>query len=205
MIEPLRHRMYFEEEVRAAGDPSPLPPIEGHAIVTNVRAGNSLFTEEVADEAVHLALADKELDVVSLWNHDMSQPLGRTPDTLELSQDSKGLFTRTMPSDTTYARDLVKNIQAGIVKQMSFGFYIIREDLIQNKAQPPHFIIREIKLFDVSPVTFPFYKQTDLWIAQRAQHLAQRMERHGIRMDPAAEMERYKRSVAVEKARAGLF
>src|SRR5699024_3667752 len=64
-------------------------------------------------------------DVRCLIDHDSQKILGRTiNDTLKLEVDDIGLKFECIPSDTTYARDLLINMEAGNINQCSFGFIL---------------------------------------------------------------------------------
>lgn len=146
-------------EIRAAGDEP--KKIVGHASVFNQEADiGGWFIESVAPGAFRRAIAED--DVRSLFNHDPNYPLGRNrAGTLKLREDDTGLWTETDPPDTTYARDLLVSIDRGDVSGMSFGFRVVKQewdesgDILKRK-------ITEVELFDVSPVTFPAYTQTDV-------------------------------------------
>jgi hypothetical protein len=54
-------------------------------------------------------------------------------------------------------------IQRGDISQMSFAFQIKREEWIDHEGKTPdERIIKEVKLYDVSPVTYPAYPTTDV-------------------------------------------
>jgi len=206
-MERLKHRVFFNTEIRAAAEPEEegqLPKLAGHAIVADTKAEGWGWTEEVDREAITKALKRKP-KVASLWNHKTDFPLGKTANALpedhdkktgllKLKQDDLGLNTETIPSLTSYARDLVENVRSGVVSQMSFGFYILDEEMIKSKKDDelPHFIIRDFDLFDVSFVTFPFYKETDAELKKRfsnsEERLRTRLEAHGAKIEntPAA-------------------
>jgi hypothetical protein len=104
---------------------------------------------------------NKKEDVVSLWNHDRSKPLGRLSNgTLILRQDDIGLWFEIVPPETTWGRDAVVSIQRKDVRGMSFG-------MIPNKTEwdenDPKNVVRTIisaELLEISPCTFPAYPQT---------------------------------------------
>jgi len=206
----MQHRMYFDEAIQRAekkeGDTNELPLIEGYAIVANVRGVTPWFSEEIDKKAITKALAEPNLDVASLWNHDMSMPLGRYPDTLELVQDERGLFTRTKPTNTSYARDLITNIDAGVVRQMSFGFWPVAEKY-DDSGDVPHFIVTEMRLFDTSPVTMPFYRETEVWVKRCADVLQKRMQQIGknLRSNHLEYHAHIKRQLEINKARLALI
>jgi hypothetical protein len=142
------------------------PKIIGHAAVfgkrTQIWEG---FYEEVAPGAFTEAI--KSDDVYALWNHDPSNVLGNTgARTLTLSEDDKGLRYEIVPPDTTLGRDLTTLIKRGDVRKSSFGFNIDDEKITKlgEGKGVLRTIVRVKPLFDVSPVTFPAYPQTDVHV-----------------------------------------
>lgn len=201
-----KHRMYFDKaEVRTEGDGSDgLPDIRGHAIVYDVIGDGGWFTEQIVRGAASKDLRSNP-DVVSLLNHDVSLLLGRTPDTLVLAEDDVGLVSHTKPIDSSVARNVVNWIDKKAISQMSFGFYVVDEEVILDNEKPPHFKVKEIKLFDTSVVTFPFYKQTDVWLERSftgRMALEERLKRHTATekeaLDLVAEAERLYRMRELE-------
>ena len=83
-----------------------------------------------------------------LWQH--YDPLGMP---LEMREDEKGLFVKARVSKTVLGDEALELMRDGVVDTMSIGFSIpsgksdIDERGIRN--------IREIKLMEFSPVTFP--------------------------------------------------
>jgi HK97 family phage prohead protease len=106
--------------------------------------------------------AVKEDDVRGLFNHDPNQILGRNgAGTLRLSVDKVGLRYEIDPPDTAQAAAVVEAIRRGDVTGSSFGFLpdanTIREERRDGKWVT--IVEREaVRLFDVSPVTFPAYE-----------------------------------------------
>lgn len=104
----------------------------------------------------------QESDVRALWQHNPEYVLGRTKNgTLTLREDDIGLWAEITPPDTQWARDAVASIRRGDVDQASFSFEAIR-DVWDWQRKPAHRELVELKLFDVSPVTFPAYTQTSM-------------------------------------------
>jgi len=100
-------------------------------------------------------------DIRALFNHDPNFVLGRNKaGTLELAEDQKGLLVKITPPDTQWAKDLLVSIRRGDITQMSFGF-IVLEDIWQESEGVDIRELLKVKLFDVSPVTFPAYSQTE--------------------------------------------
>jgi len=153
-------------EVRKAKDGK--RTITGHAAVFNKIADGGWFREQVAPGAFKDSIGKD--DVRALWNHDPNFVLGRnTAGTLRLTEDERGLAIEIDPPDTQAARDLLVSIERGDVSQMSFGFTTVRDSWERNKDDKDLRTLEKVQLWDVSPVTFPFYKDTDVAVRSHEQ------------------------------------
>jgi HK97 family phage prohead protease len=155
-------------ELRASTDGG--AKIVGYAARFNSRSDDlGGFVEVIAPGAFARALADRQ-DVRALFNHDPNYVIGRTTnDTLVLREDANGLYIEAMPPDTQWARDLITSIQRGDVTQMSFAFSVSKGgDVWDTKATPPLRTLRDVNLYDVSPVTYPAYEQTSVSVSARS-------------------------------------
>ncbi len=141
--------------------------IVGHAAVFNKVGDGGWFLEKMAKGAFTNSISKD--DIRALFNHDRNFVLGRnTAGTLELIEDSQGLLSTILPPDTQYARDLKVSIDRKDITGMSIGFEIIEEIRKQGEdGAPDLFTIKEAKLWDISPVTFPFYEETDVSVRSR--------------------------------------
>jgi len=159
-------------DVLARSDEQP-ERIVGHAAVFNVIGDGGYFREKIAPGA--FAKTIQADDIRALFNHDANFVLGRnTAGTLTLREDDKGLWIEVSPPDTQFAHDLMISISRGDISQMSFGFQIISEERQKGEGNEPDlYTLREVKLWDVSPVTFPFYQQTDVSVHSREQWAAE--------------------------------
>lgn len=103
----------------------------------------------------------KEADVRALFNHNPNYVLGRNKaNTLKLSEDNRGLAIEIDPPiEAQWAKDLIVSLKRGDVDQMSFAFQTVRDEWKSAGDKIIRDVI-EVKLFDVSPVTFPAYPQT---------------------------------------------
>lgn len=145
---------------RAADKPS---KIIGHAAVFNTIGDGGWFREKIAPGAFSASIETD--DVRALWNHDPNYVLGRNKSgTLRLQEDGRGLLIEVDPPDTQFARDLMVSIERGDVSQMSFGFEVIKDSWERSTEGNNQDIrtLEKVRLWDVSPVTFPFYKETDV-------------------------------------------
>jgi len=147
----------LELKAREEGRPS---KIVGHAAVFDSVAGPAWFREKIAPGA--FAQSIKDDDVRALLNHDPNMILGRTrAGTLSLREDDKGLYMEIDPPDTQLGRDLMVSIGRGDISHASFAFQTVEEE-IEDTDDGEVRIIKRAKLYDVSPVTYPFYEVTDV-------------------------------------------
>lgn len=146
----------FAVELRAevTGD-----TLRGHASVFGELAQMPGHWEKIGPTAFDAALARDDLDVRALVNHDPSQLLGRTPRTLRLAVDKKGLAFEVDLPDTRAAHDLRALMARGDITGASFGFIEGEDDW--GRAPDGHRLRTHTsvaRLMDVSVVTFPQYE-----------------------------------------------
>lgn len=171
-------------QMRAATDDDGEPVIEGYALKYNkpseVLGGFVRFVEHIAPGALdHTDMSN----VVATINHDQNQVLGRSGVNLELTPDDVGLKFIVKPTDTSFARDLITNIKAGVINQCSFAFTVPDNDEAQEWKDSTRDgvdyerTIREIDhLYDVSVVTTPAYPDTEAMVGQRSIDMVKRMQ-----------------------------
>jgi hypothetical protein len=182
------YRDFTVSELRARSGSK--PGITGHAAVFNQLSDDlGGYREQIQPGA--FADTIKSGDVRALWNHDPNFILARTKSgTLRLSEDREGLKIDADFPDTTFARDLLISIERGDVDQMSFGFMVFPDG--SNWRMEDGGVVRtltKVELFDVSPVTFPVYPQTDVGVRAELRSIAQAKlkELSAIVTEPSAE------------------
>jgi hypothetical protein len=112
-------------------------------------------------------------DVVFLLDH-TGRVYARTKnETINLTVDDKGLFTKTDLSRTESSRSVYEDIEAGNYSQMSFAFTVAKdryEEQYQDgqKTIYTRIIDRIKKVFDISAVGFPANPTTNIGVATRA-------------------------------------
>lgn len=139
------------------------PVIEGYAAVfdswSESLGGNEPFIEKVVKGAFEQTISQD--DIRALFNHDPNYVLGRNKaGTLSLQEDEKGLLVRIVPPNTQWAKDLLVSIARGDISQMSFGFTVEADRWSYEEGKDVRELLK-VRLFDVSPVTFPAYTQTE--------------------------------------------
>ncbi len=169
-------RRYFtcpDIEVRATENDSEPAVLVGYAALFGELSEDlGGFQERIAPGAFSKSLGG---DVRALFNHDPNLIIGRTRSgTLKLSEDQRGLRAEITLPNTSAARDLLESVRVGNVDQMSFGFRTISDNWEDHEGKIVRTLL-EVNLFDVSPVTFPAYPQTEIakrsladWSAERA-------------------------------------
>jgi HK97 family phage prohead protease len=155
----LRHRLANDgDEVRGFDERH----LGGYSIVYNARSVDlGGFFEIIRPEATVRTLR-QGTDLLMLWNHDTSEPMGRLSAkarNLRVWSDDIGFVSALKP--LSEARSRVQLIEEGIVKGQSFAFRAIEDDWHMDGET----VIREVidmSMSEVSAVTFPAYPQTDI-------------------------------------------
>jgi len=138
--------------------------VSGYAAVFDKPSENlGGFVERIKPGAFTETLKEKRSDPRLLWDHNSQYVLGRrSSGTLILEEDAKGLrFEATLP-DTTYARDLAVLMERGDVKEMSFGFNVLRDEWSDLDKPVVKRDVLEVRLVEISIVSFPAYPQTSV-------------------------------------------
>jgi uncharacterized protein len=137
--------------------------ISGHAAVFGHEADIAGIFHEVIRRGAFSRAIEERQDVALLLNHDPSTVMARVSNgTLRLAEDAVGLFFEADldPGDPDAVRT-VNKIERGNITQMSFAFDA-RTEQWDFDAEPPIRTIIDTDIFDVSPVTYPAYQQTDV-------------------------------------------
>ena len=112
------------------------------------------FSERI--EPAAFAAAIEGADVMALLNHDSSLPLARTTNgSLRLAVDDVGLCCYIDCVETSYSRDMVGLVKAGVLSSMSFGFRCLADTFEPRAGTTPLRIINELEIIEVSVVSFP--------------------------------------------------
>jgi HK97 family phage prohead protease len=115
------------------------------------------FTEYVSRGAFTKTLKDGA-DVRLLIDHD-GAPLARTKsNTMRLMEDERGLRVEAeLDPANPRAAEIISALKRGDMNQMSFAFRVIRDEWSKDRSTRT---LKEVRLFDVSVVTFPAYEDT---------------------------------------------
>jgi HK97 family phage prohead protease len=156
--------------------------LHGYAAVFNedtvIDSWEGRFIERIAPGAFKKTLKERGDKVKVLFNHGFDpqigdKPLGK-PSVQE--EDDRGLKVEVPLDDTSYNRDLVASLRSGALDGMSFRFSVSREEWEEDSEDSdlPVRTLRELKLYEYGPVTFPAYEATTAGVRGRDAYQAYR-------------------------------
>ena len=116
----------------------------GYASTFDVDLGGDI----IVPGAFKKTIEGRQQAVKVLWQH--NEPIGKS---MRLYEDSVGLFVEGKVSKTRLGDEAIELMRDGVVDQMSIGFTIPagKSEISDDGLR----VIREVKLFEFSPVTFP--------------------------------------------------
>lgn len=162
-------RRVFNIEMRAAAageEGDKRSTVTGYAALFNSPSEDMGFIEIIEPGAFSEAIATS--DVRALFNHDPNLILARTASgTLKVWEDDRGLrYEFTLP-DTSFGNDFRVMLERGDVSQSSFAFSVKEQawetkKLENGELQYTRRVKKVERLFDVSPVTYPAYAETEV-------------------------------------------
>ena len=178
--------------------------IEGHAAVfdswSETLGGIFPFKEKVRKGAFAESIGRD--DIRALFNHDPNYVLGRNrAGTLELVEDDVGLRVRITPPDTSWARDITTSIRRGDISQMSIGF-VVEDDEWSSKDGIDTRELKKVRLFDVSPVTFPAYTATDVGVRAMQEYDVYKTEQRKVAEETENTVKKAKQQEKLKKLQA---
>lgn len=150
---------------RAIGDGMP-KEIGGIAAVVNSVTDLGYFEEVITPGAFDYALS-RDYDIRCLFNHEAELILGRTKaDTCKVFVNADGNLEYTWIPDyeNPTHMSVVRSIMRGDITQSSFAFTIKEQtwtDSTKYGTMGKRTITMIDELFDVSPVTYPAYSETE--------------------------------------------
>lgn len=169
-------------EFRAAEDEDTLGVLSGYAAVFNtdtvIDSWEGRFIERIAPGAFAKALKERGDRVKVLFNHGFDPSIGDKPlgKPRTMREDKTGLFVEVPLDATSYNRDIVASLRSGALDGQSFRFSVTREEWEEGEGLPVR-TLREVKLYEFGPVTFPAYEATTAGVRARPAYEAWRTAR----------------------------
>lgn len=179
---PREWRERGKVQVRAAGDGRTLEMFVPFASESVDMGFREIIDPGAFTRSIRAGRNSNRFDIFALWSHDSSQPLARQANkTLEFEERSDGLAAvATLQPDIDYHDRALKAVGAGLVRGTSFGFETVRDEWEYDEDGEATRTLLEVKLFEVSPVVFPAYQESDV---EARSALAQARAAMGV--DPA--------------------
>lgn len=151
-------------------DTDAMPTLTGRFAVFNQWTEiNSLFEgrflERVAPGAFKKTIREGREGMRVLFQHGHDPQIGDKPlgPIRELREDEEGAYYEVPLLDTSYNRDLVPGLEAGLYGA-SFRFRVVREEVVDdpgpgehNPLGLPERTVKEAQVHEFGPVTFPAY------------------------------------------------
>ncbi|WP_248499791.1 HK97 family phage prohead protease [Staphylococcus aureus] len=107
------------------------------------------YNDIVVKGAFAKTLQERGDQIKFLWQHDWNTPIGKVVSAVE---DEKGLFIKVKISETDKGKETMMLVKDGALNQMSIGYRTIKGHY-DNETGIRY--ITEVKLYEVSIVTFP--------------------------------------------------
>jgi uncharacterized protein len=171
-------------EIRAKRTDAGKLTLSGYAAKFNTMSEDlGGFRETIAPGTFARSLKDG--DQFLLRGHEANAVLARTKSgSLKLEEDAVGLRFEAELVDSPIARDTMALVERGDLDGMSFGFGLVRDDW---KWDGPVAIrtLKDVDLFEISVVTWPAYRDTDVGVRSRQAFEAFRGSARGISPEQA--------------------
>lgn len=181
-------------ELREASAGTGMPTMVGHFAVFNQfteinSAYEGRFLERIAPGAFTKTLKENRDNIRVLFQHGRDPQVGDKPlgPIENVREDENGAAYEVPLLDTSYNRDLIPGLQAGLYGA-SFRFQVMKEEVNQKPKRSaynpdglPERTISEAKVLEFGPVTFPAYEGatagvrslTDRFLADTRDHTAE--------------------------------
>ncbi len=165
-----RMNAHSEIELRDDSDDSDSSTLVGMPVVfdtfTEINGWEGHFMERIGPRALTKTMEQHRDQVKVLFNHGIDPSIGQkplgVPDVMRVTRE--GLWTETPLDPTSYNEDLAVSIRSGAIDGMSFQFTVQRDTWDDepgisdgNPNGLPERTIKELRLFEFGPVTFPAY------------------------------------------------
>jgi HK97 family phage prohead protease len=150
---------------------------------TEISGWEGNFLERISPTALNRTLQHRGNQVKVLFNHGFDpqigdKPLGK-PTRMDVHED--GLHVEVPLARTSYNDDLIELMRSGALDGMSFRFSVVDEEVDKkpeksdhNPRAIPERTVRELKLYEFGPVTFPAYEATTVGVRAREAYQAWR-------------------------------
>jgi HK97 family phage prohead protease len=149
---------------------------------TEIDSWEGKFLERIAPGAFRKTLQERGDKVKVLFNHGMDpsigdKPLGRPR---VMKERTRGLYVEVPLDDTSYNSDIKALLRSGALDGMSFRMTVVAEEWNLPEDELPERTIKEIRLYEFGPVTFPAYEATEAGVRAHAPSAFEAWRSHRI-------------------------
>jgi len=128
------------------------------------KKSNRKFRELIKKGAFKKSIKNSSYDIDFLAEHNDKLILSSTRNkSLFLNEDDEGLFFEATIVPTSWGQDYYKLIKDEILRNMSFGFIVIKDKWTYNTSKNEYLrTIEELELIEISVVRNPAYLQSNI-------------------------------------------
>jgi hypothetical protein len=166
----------FAAPVEVRGVSEGVATIAGYAAVfENEYDVAGQFTESVDPKAFNRTLKNRAQDLAVVWSHDADRVLGTVAsDTARFATDDHGLrYEADLDLADPDGMGAWRKITTGKVRQSSFSFEVVRDKWEERDDAPPHRTLKEVRLWEASPVLWGANPETAVDVSRAVQSYAE--------------------------------
>ena len=153
----LRHKEFAVKEYTYDGDSrtiSGYAAIFGNIDKVRDKLVKGCFANSILERGPQSGANDK---ILLLWQHDMSEPLGRIT---TLREDDKGLYFEAVIDEIEQGDRALKQLESGTLNQFSIGYNYVWEKCDWDDEEAC-LVVKEVKLYEISVVSIGCNGETE--------------------------------------------
>lgn len=160
----MKESRIFSAPVEARSESEGAATIGGYAAVFDTEYEVFGFTESVDPGAFTKSLNERADELAVVWSHDADRVLGTVAsDSARFTVDDHGLrYEADLDLEDPDGMSAWRKIVTGKVHQSSFSFEVIKDEWQDEEGELPHRILKEVRLWEASPVLWPANPATDV-------------------------------------------
>jgi hypothetical protein len=171
----VRETRIFAAPVEVRGQSESVATIAGYAAVFENEYPVMGFTESVDPKAFNRTLKNGAADLAVVWSHDADRVLGTVAsDTARFAVDDHGLrYEADLDLADPDGMGAWRKITTGKVRQSSFSFEVVNDNWEERDDGPPHRTLKEVRLWEASPVLWGANPETAVDVSRAVQSYAE--------------------------------
>lgn len=140
--------------------------VEGYA--STFGGSPDSWGDVVVEGAFSKTIQERGNRVKFLWQHRFDKPIGKVVD---LKEDSIGLYFKAKISETEKGKEVMQLMKDGVIDRVSIGYSTVKSEY-DNSTDIRY--LKEVKLFEISAVTFPANDRAVITSAKNAQQMEEK-------------------------------